>query len=73
MLGVGVSKAIAKHAHARNYMRRAVREDLRQYAPRLAAVELVVLVRKAFDRRARAQVVAEVDALLKQLQLCAAR
>lgn len=73
MLGVGVSKAIAKHASARNYMRRAVREDLRQYGPQLVPRELVILVRKAFDRHARAQVAAELDKLLAQLQLCAAR
>lgn len=72
MLGVGVSKAIARQANARNYMRRAVREELRQHAPRLPMIELVVLVRKVFDRHARAEVGAEIDELLVRLQLCAA-
>jgi ribonuclease P protein component len=72
MLGVGVAKAVAKHASARNYMRRALREELRQYAPALAAVEIVILVRKAFDRAARRLIAEELSTLLGQLQLCAA-
>jgi uncharacterized protein len=44
-LGVSVSKAIAKRASERNYMRRTVREALREYAPQLPALDFVVLVR----------------------------
>lgn len=71
MLGVGVAKSVAKRASARNYMRRALREDVRRHAAALPALELVVLVRKAFDRRSRAEVRSELEALLEQLQLCA--
>jgi ribonuclease P protein component len=72
MLGVAVAKAVAKHASARNYMRRALREDVRQHAALLAPVEIVILVRKAFDRASRRVVAEELDTLLGQLQLCAA-
>lgn len=75
MLGVGVSKAVAKHASARNYMRRAVREEVRKYVAALPPVELVVLVRRMFDRHGRAAMAAELSSSLhhlKQLRLCAA-
>jgi ribonuclease P protein component len=72
MLGIGVAKSVAKHATARNYMRRALREEMRLRTPKLVAVELVILVRQAFDHASRRAIDEELGALLVKLRLCAA-
>jgi ribonuclease P protein component len=66
-LGLVVSKKIAKSSVARNYMRRVLRECFRLQFTQIAHVDLIVRVQKKFDRRAFADVSAEFNTLISQL------
>lgn len=66
-LGLVVAKKIAKAAVARNTMKRIIREWFRLRRPDLKPVDLVVRVRRPFDRRHTRQVWQHLDAIAARI------
>jgi ribonuclease P protein component len=68
-LGLIVSKKTAKLAVQRNYMRRVLRELFRLNLHHLPAIDLVVQIQKAFDKKEFIEVKNEFEFLMKKLEL----
>ena len=69
-LGLVVSKKTAKRANRRNYMKRVIRDTVRQHPDRVAGVDFVVRVRAPFDRAGRPEAVEALRALFARLSSC---
>ncbi len=66
-LGLIVSKRTAKLAVQRNYMRRVLRELFRLNRHQLPAVDLVILVQKAFEKPDFFEIKQEFEHLIQKL------
>jgi ribonuclease P protein component len=67
-LGIVVGKKTARHAVARNYIRRVLREWFRRDRDRLGAFDLVIRVSKPFGRSDFRKVAEQLEELLGKLQ-----
>lgn len=55
-LGMIVGKKILSSAVDRNYVKRIIRETFRQHSIKMRNIDLVVMLRRPFDQKGRAQV-----------------
>lgn len=67
-LGVTVSKRVARHASARNFAKRLVREGFRRLFPAACAVNIIVRVRKQLDGESAQQGAEALARLLRGVQ-----
>ena len=63
-LGLVVSKKVAKRANARNYMKRVIREWFRYHQAQLPSQDIIVRVRKTFNRETAMQAREQLQQLL---------
>jgi len=68
-LGYVVSSKIEKLSVKRNYMRRLIREILRNQISFNTSFDIVIRVRKAFDKKKFIQIENEIKNLIKALPL----
>jgi len=66
-LGIVVSKKIVRRAHARNYMKRVVRELFRLHRHDIACADIVIRAQKPFAHEDFAQVSAEFMTAIAKL------
>ena len=67
-LGIIVGKKTARHAVARNYIRRVLREWFRHNCDRIGAYDVVIRVGKSFGRADFRKIAKELEELLAKLQ-----
>ncbi|MBF0804596.1 MULTISPECIES: ribonuclease P protein component [Neisseria] len=66
-LGLVVSKKTAKRAHARNYMKRVVREWFRCHKETLPPNDFVVRIRRPFNRETAAEARLQLAQLMRRI------
>jgi ribonuclease P protein component len=67
-LGIIVSKRTARLAHARNYAKRVIRETFRRQFAERCALDVVIRVRRQFDKEIAAKVTEALLQLLREAE-----
>lgn len=69
-LGLVVGRKICPSAVGRNYMKRVGRELFRKHALQLAGLDIVIVIRKHFEKRDFSLLSSEFEGLAQNIQKC---